>query len=1037
MFDRRPIYAIFSRQWQFIAQGGLIAMCAAFGSTLAASLFLSTAGAAAIPVYYILFSALSIPASILSSAVIDRWHRKTTLTLLLIIYMAISTGLSLFINGNVYLYYILYLIISVCELMMYSVYYIMFYDYFTVVEGKRHSGAMTIALSAGAVVGALLITLLTQFAEARRVFLVLPVLIGITLAHLTWLTRREHPLDEPESAVEEGIFESLKALPIISRRYPIVLLLAGSMFINIAVQCVMEYEAFSIYAATFPEPGNLASFLGKMTAVVDIVGILIVFFVSNPLIPRLGVARMNLLAPAVNIASFLVLVASSGLPAGILAHLNYYSLEHNLNVPVFALTYNAIPHRVVGRVRVINDGIVYPLALAGTGLLLLRIEHSVSLSVVAFIGAGGAGLYLLVQWGLGRGYLRSLVDMLRSGAVDLEQVGEGFVLPEAYRQDVLDILRSDEPELVSLGIELACRCDIALDISDLERALTLVPADVARSALSTAAQNDPARAEGQLRLLVGSAVPRLQAIALEALVVRRFQVEFAILLRLIESEDETVRAVAAASWILSHPAAAAAPAAHRVLAGLRSEHSALAALRVLRALDGSAVFSVLQDIGAHPAAAVRAEALTAAAATGGGDRASLMSWARAAFADPDPSVRGAAIALQVQVAEAYELSLISREAFVDRQSEVRRAAALALGRRGGDALSELADQLRRADHDTVTAVMDGIGVAGEELADRVLFAFLAEAVFPLVARNLRVVRRLPVGRPAWRTLEVAIADSNAYAVQTVLHALRVLGYKRVLGVVRSAMKASDPRTRANAVETLSSLAHRRYVVPLLPLFEAAEKGKREFAALDGGDARKLLSELLIEADPYVCAAAMTVWYAEFGSVPQLNVPNPPPVVAATRCALSGRADPCSHDEEAPMNRLVFLKSVPLFSEMTLDNLMAVDTAMTRETYLPEERVVNEGEVGDKLYIVFSGEVAVHKRISASEQRELARLKSGQLFGEMALFDDEPRSATVVAVTDVELLALDGAHFRSLAFQRPEIPMQVCKVLVGRLRLAIA
>jgi Cyclic nucleotide-binding domain len=334
-------------------------------------------------------------------------------------------------------------------------------------------------------------------------------------------------------------------------------------------------------------------------------------------------------------------------------------------------------------------------------------------------------------------------------------------------------------------------------------------------------------------------------------------------------------------------------------------------------------------------------------------------------------------------------------------------------------------------------VMDGIGMAGVELADRILFAFLAEAVFPLVARNLRVLRRLPAGRTAWRPLEVAIADWNAYAVQTVLHALRVLGYKRVLGAVRSAMKASDPRTRANAVETLASLAHRRYVMPLLPLFEAAEKGTPEFAALDGGDARKLLSELLIEADPYICAAVMTVWYAEFGSVPELSVPDPPPVVAATRCALSARADPCSYDEEAPMNRLVFLKSVPLFSEMTLDNLMAVDTAMTRETYLPEERVVNEGEVGDKLYIVFSGEVAVHKRISASEQRELARLKSGQLFGEMALFDDEPRSATVVAVTDVELLALDGAHFRSLAFQRPEIPMQVCKVLVGRLRLAIA
>ena len=181
---------------------------------------------------------------------------------------------------------------------------------------------------------------------------------------------------------------------------------------------------------------------------------------------------------------------------------------------------------------------------------------------------------------------------------------------------------------------------------------------------------------------------------------------------------------------------------------------------------------------------------------------------------------------------------------------------------------------------------------------------------------------------------------------------------------------------------------------------------------------------------------MTVWHAEFGSAPQLRVPNPSPSVAATMRALSARADPCCYDEEAPMNRLLFLKSVPLFSEMTLDNLMAVDAVMTRETYLPEERVAGEGDVGNKLYIVLSGEVAVRKRVSETEQRELARLRSGQLFGEMALFDDERRSATVVAVTGVELLALDGEHFRSLAFQRPDIPMQVCRVLVGRLRLAI-
>ena len=138
-----------------------------------------------------------------------------------------------------------------------------------------------------------------------------------------------------------------------------------------------------------------------------------------------------------------------------------------------------------------------------------------------------------------------------------------------------------------------------------------------------------------------------------------------------------------------------------------------------------------------------------------------------------------------------------------------------------------------------------------------------------------------------------------------------------------------------------------------------------------------------------------------------------------------------------MNRLVFLKSVPLFSKMTLDHLMAVDAVMTQEPYLEDEPVVREGDIGDKLYIVHTGEVAVRKRISATEERELARLTSGQLFGEMAIFDEERRSATVVAVKDSELFALDRELFYSLAYQRPDIPIQLCKVLIARLRSAIS
>ncbi len=915
---------------------------------------------------------------------------------------------------------------------MYSIYFIMFSDYFTVVEEKRYGGAMTIALGVGAMTGSLLISLLTRFVEARRLFLALPLLVGITLAQLVWLTRREQPLNETESAPEEGIVESLKALPKLSRRYPIVLLMAVATLTNIAGQCFMEFEAFSIYANTFPVERELASFLGKMTAAVDFVGILIVFFVTNPMIPRLGVAATSMVAPAINFASFLILAASSSLPAGILAHLNYYPLEHSLNVPVFTLTYNALPHRFIGRVRVINDGVIYPIALASAGLVLLMIENLLSLSQVAIVGAGGAVLYLLAQWGIGRQYLRGLLEILRSGAIDLDQVGEGFKLPREYFDDILAMLKSNDREFVVLGIGLALRCDIALSVPDFERILPMAPIKVARSTLAVIGKNSPLLAGRQLRMLIGSSVSLVRALALEALVIRRLGVEQ--LEPLLDDKDEHMRAVAAAGLVAS--GSAATPKLRELLSSLELEVSALAALYVLRAVDCSRLSSVLEALGAHASAAVRAEALSMAAVAGAVGDAELLNWGRRAYNDPEGSVRAAAAALLVRVAADDDLTRICRDLFAAPGAEIRRSSALALGRRGGLALSVLAEQLRSADYNVASEIMDGIGMSGTETADGILFAFLSDVVFPAVTRNLHISSRLPSGRLAWRALEIAIADSNAHALQSVLHALEVLGYKRVLTMVKTTMMASDPRTRANAIETLSSLAHRRYVLPLLPLLEAEESDGAGDVAFDAEDASALLTELMADQDPFVRAGAITVWSAEFGARPDLSRSVPSPLVTATVQALAKRASLRSYDEEFPMNCLAFLKSVPLFSEMTLDPLMAVDAAMTRETYLQNEQVISEGDHGNKLYIVYRGELAIRKRVSETEDHELARLTSGQIFGEMALFDDrERRSATVVAVRESELLALDREHFRSLAYQRPDIPMEICKVLASRLRIA--
>ena len=135
-----------------------------------------------------------------------------------------------------------------------------------------------------------------------------------------------------------------------------------------------------------------------------------------------------------------------------------------------------------------------------------------------------------------------------------------------------------------------------------------------------------------------------------------------------------------------------------------------------------------------------------------------------------------------------------------------------------------------------------------------------------------------------------------------------------------------------------------------------------------------------------------------------------------------------------MNRMLFLKNIPLFQFLSLDDLLIIDEALTQKGFLAGESIFCEGSLGAEFCIVYRGSVLIRKKIGGTEQ-ELARLGPEECFGEMALFDDSPRSATAMALTDCTLLTLERSRFNSLLTQRPEMALEVCRVLSLRLRAA--
>jgi len=115
-----------------------------------------------------------------------------------------------------------------------------------------------------------------------------------------------------------------------------------------------------------------------------------------------------------------------------------------------------------------------------------------------------------------------------------------------------------------------------------------------------------------------------------------------------------------------------------------------------------------------------------------------------------------------------------------------------------------------------------------------------------------------------------------------------------------------------------------------------------------------------------------------------------------------------------------LDSIPLFWGIPKEELVSVLTHVKPMKASPGQAVVKEGEKGDTLYLIVSGTLRVSTSGQDGQDVPLAALGAGDFFGEVALLTGRPRTATVTALTEVELLTLDRATADGLRSRHPEI-----------------
>ena len=129
-----------------------------------------------------------------------------------------------------------------------------------------------------------------------------------------------------------------------------------------------------------------------------------------------------------------------------------------------------------------------------------------------------------------------------------------------------------------------------------------------------------------------------------------------------------------------------------------------------------------------------------------------------------------------------------------------------------------------------------------------------------------------------------------------------------------------------------------------------------------------------------------------------------------------------------VERLLFIRAVPIFQELRDDFLVRLASVMEELSFPANHTIFTQGQEGRSLYIVISGVVRVH-----IGDRDLAKLKQGDVVGEMSLFDSEPRSASVTTLEPCECLMLTQLQLYDAIDETSGIAINIIRLLSRRIR----
>jgi len=781
----------------------------------------------------------------------------------------------------------------------------------------------------------------------------------------------------------DSILTDLRSGLDLTMSSPLLRIVAGVGVAFGALLFLVVFPFSEVVTAAFPAEADVASYLGYFSAVATAATFLVSLLVTNRLFTRLGVVATLMAVPIVYLGGFAMWLVSFGLVTATVVRGLQFVAVNAIGVTAWSSLFNVLTSRRRGQAMAFMTAGPLQLGTMLSGALLLagstlpRQAQTVIGLVVAL--AAGFGV-----WRMRSAYGSALVEAVRKGLPDV------FTTPLAGIQkpgDDADTLRAmsaclddARPEARVMAAASLARLDGEEATRLLDRALSDEDVRVRSAALDAFA--DGSR-RGHHAALLADPAPQLRRRALE-MAWRSPPAAQADLTEVLADPDPAVRAMAAV-----------------VEGGTR----------------GRAVLESLLSSGEAGEIAAALETLQLRPDLTDADLAPLLD-------HPHRRVRAAVAPLLAsrpdRVPEVLKL-------LDDPSIATRRSAAAALGRtlEGMEALLTVLDEgsVRASD-----AALDALAATGSRRPSLTAWASQEISRAAYLRRHRQALRSHPHPSTTATYLLRLLTAREERLERWAITALTTSENETAMRTVMRGLWWEDEETRAQAMEALDSLADRGVVGDLLSLLE-------EDGTTEARDRWTSLRELASDHDRWIRALAYLCLGEELmhdaRRLAEAASRDPSPLV---RAALARWELPLMHETETldPMHRVLVLQQVPMFSAIDPEDLERIALVTTERHYQADEWIFREGEEGDEMLIIVSGDVVISRR----RDRTTLPIRSygpGDHVGELALLRDRPRSSDVTAGSDgVHTLVLGGSEFHAVLEERPEVAMAMLGTLAERI-----